>query len=419
LFIKNLENVQGDERDVILFSVGYGPDKSGNVSMNFGPLNNDGGERRLNVAVSRSRYEMIVYSTMRADQIDLKRSSAKGVEGLKRFLEFAANGTMNIPQSAISTAEESKLVNLVAKELEEHGYQVQTNVGRSNFKIDIAVVDPDDEQNYMLGILCDGKNYYETKTTRDREIVQPNVLNSLKWEVMRVWSVDWYENKEKVVSRILERIEGIRNKTLPPDVPVEETKPKAFNVEDEEKIDVAGTESAAYRHASFGNVPPKFSFDSATQNRIKEIVRQLVTEEQPVTHSYVKRRMADLMHMENPWRLDSLINDVLETCSCKWYPDLKQTTIFATEEDRANYEGHRSLEGREIEEIPIEELANAMHYLVEQQVSVPTKELKRLTAHLVGKALRGKDLMNCLDTAIEMLKASGKIVERNETLSLA
>ena len=419
LFIKNLENVQGDERDVILFSVGYGPDKSGNVSMNFGPLNNDGGERRLNVAVSRSRYEMIVYSTMRADQIDLKRSSAKGVEGLKRFLEFAANGTMNIPQSAISTAEESKLVNLVAKELEEHGYQVQTNVGRSNFKIDIAVVDPDDEQNYMLGILCDGKNYYETKTTRDREIVQPNVLNSLKWEVMRVWSVDWYENKEKVVSRILERIEGIRNKTLPPDVPVEETKPKAFNVEDEEKIDVAGTESAAYRHASFGNVPPKFSFDSATQNRIKEIVRQLVTEEQPVTHSYVKRRMADLMHMENPWRLDSLINDVLETCSCKWYPNLKQTTIFATEEDRTNYEGHRSLEGREIEEIPIEELANAMHYLVEQQVSVPTKELKRLTAHLVGKALRGKDLMNCLDTAIEMLKASGKIVERNETLSLA
>ena len=419
LFIKNLENVQGDERDVILFSVGYGPDKSGNVSMNFGPLNNDGGERRLNVAVSRSRYEMIVYSTMRADQIDLKRSSAKGVEGLKRFLEFAANGTMNIPQSAISTAEESKLVNLVAKELEEHGYQVQTNVGRSNFKIDIAVVDPDDEQNYMLGILCDGKNYYETKTTRDREIVQPNVLNSLKWEVMRVWSVDWYENKEKVVSRILERIEGIRNKTLPPDVPVEETKPKAFNVEDEEKIDVAGTESAAYRHASFGNVPPKFSFDSATQNRIKEIVRQLVTEEQPVTHSYVKRRMADLMHMENPWRLDSLINDVLETCSCKWYPNLKQTTIFATEEDRTNYEGHRSLEGREIEEIPIEELSNAMHYLVGQQVSVPTKELKRLTAHLVGKALRGKDLMNCLDTAIEMLKASGKIVERNETLSLA
>ncbi len=419
LFIKNLENVQGDERDVILFSVGYGPDKSGNVSMNFGPLNNDGGERRLNVAVSRSRYEMIVYSTMRAEQIDLKRSSAKGVEGLKRFLEFAANGTMNIPQSAISTAEESKLVNLVAKELEERGYQVQTNVGRSNFKIDIAVVDPDDEQNYMLGILCDGKNYYETKTTRDREIVQPNVLNSLKWEVMRVWSVDWYENKEKVVNRILERIEGIRNKTLPPDIPVEETKPKAFNVDDEEKIDIEGAESSPYRHASFGNVPAQFSLDQRTQRRIKEIIQQLVVEEQPVTESYVRRRMADLLHLDSPWRLDSLISDVLGKCSCKKYPELQQKTVFVSDEDRVAYTGHRSLEGRDIDDIPVEELANAMCYLVGQQVSVPTKELKRLTAHLMGSALRGKHLLSCLDAAINMLKESGKIVEKNETLTLA
>jgi very-short-patch-repair endonuclease len=356
---------------------------------------------------------------MRAEQIDLERSSAKGVEGLKRFLEFAANGTMNIPQSAISTAEESKLVNLVAKELEERGYQVQTNVGRSNFKIDIAVVDPDDEQNYMLGILCDGKNYYETKTTRDREIVQPNVLNSLKWEVMRVWSVDWYENKEKVVSRILERIEGIRNKTLPPDIPVEETKPKAFNVDDEEKIDIEGIESSPYRHASFGNVPAQFSLDQRTQRRIKEIIQQLVVEEQPVTESYVRRRMADLLHLDSPWRLDSLISDVLGKCSCKKYPELQQKTVFVSDEDRIAYTGHRSLEGRDIDDIPVEELANAMCYLVGQQVSVPTKELKRLTAHLMGSALRGKHLLSCLDAAINMLKDSGKIVEKNETLTLA
>ena len=419
LFIKNLENVQGDERDVILFSVGYGPDKSGNVSMNFGPLNNDGGERRLNVAVSRSRYEMIVYSTMRAEQIDLKRSSAKGVEGLKRFLEFAANGTMNIPQSAVASKEENKLVNIVARQLEEHGYQVQTNVGRSNFKIDIAVVDPDDERNYMLGILCDGKNYYETKTTRDREIVQPNVLNSLKWEVMRVWSVDWYENKEKVMSRILERIEGIRNRTLPPDVPVEDTKPKAFKVEDEETIDVAATESETYRHASFGNVPTQFSTDPATQNRLKEIALQLVREEQPVTLGYINRRLSSLLHTAYSWRIDNLIREAVKPCSCRDYPELSQTTIFATEADRANYKSHRSLEGRYFEDVAVEELANAMCYLVEQQVSIPTKELKRMTAHLMGFALRGKLLIALLDGAIGMLKQSGRIVERNETLSIA
>ena len=419
LFIKNLENVQGDERDVILFSVGYGPDKSGNVSMNFGPLNNEGGERRLNVAVSRSRYEMIVYSTMRAEQIDLKRSNAKGVEGLKRFLEYAANGTMNIPQSAVSSVEENKLVTLVAKEIEEHGYQVQTNVGRSNFKIDIAVIDPDNSQDYMLGILCDGKNYYETKTTRDREIVQPNVLNSLNWEVIRVWSVDWYENKDKVVSRILERIEGIRNKTLPPDVPVEETKPKAFNVDDEEEISIADTESTAYRHASFGNVPQRYSTDAATIRRIKEIIVQLVTEEQPVTEAYIVRRLADLLHVDNPWRIQYLVSDVLKSFDCKKYPEIGMTTVFATAADRVAYEGHRSLEGRSIEEVPIEELTNAMRYIVEQQVSVPTKELKRLVAHLLGSALRGKQLLATLDMALETLKKHGLVIENNEMVALA
>ena len=356
---------------------------------------------------------------MRAEQIDLKRSNAKGVEGLKRFLEYAANGTMNIPQSAVTSVEENKLVTLVAKEIEEHGYQVQTNVGRSNFKIDIAVIDPDNSQDYMLGILCDGKNYYETKTTRDREIVQPNVLNSLNWEVIRVWSVDWYENKDKVVSRILERIEGIRNKTLPPDVPVEETKPKAFNVDDEEEVDIADTESTAYRHASFGNVPQRYSTDAATIRRIKEIIVQLVTEEQPVTEAYIVRRLADLLHVDNPWRIQYLVSDVLKSFDCKKYPEIGMTTVFATAADRVAYEGHRSLEGRSIEEVPIEELTNAMRYIVEQQVSVPTKELKRLVAHLLGSALRGRQLLTTLDMALETLKKRGLVIENNEMVALA
>jgi superfamily I DNA and/or RNA helicase len=100
LFIKNLENVQGDERDVILFSVGYGPDKDGKLSMNFGPLNKIGGERRLNVAVSRARYEMKVFSTLRPEQIDERRTQAEGVLGLKQFLRFAEHGTSMLPISA-------------------------------------------------------------------------------------------------------------------------------------------------------------------------------------------------------------------------------------------------------------------------------------------------------------------------------
>ena len=216
IFIKNLENVQGDERDVIMFSVGYGPDKHGKVSMNFGPLNNEGGERRLNVAVSRARYEMIVFATLRAEQIDLKRSSAKGVEGLKSFIEFAGKGTLNLTQSMVAAnnlqdAAENDLVRIIAEELRSHGYEVMTHVGRSQFKIDLAVLNPEKKDEYMMGILCDGRNYYDTKTTRDREIVQPGVLTGLGWNVMRVWAVDWYGNHQQVVDRLLKRLDDIKN----------------------------------------------------------------------------------------------------------------------------------------------------------------------------------------------------------------
>ncbi|MBQ2586325.1 MAG: DUF3320 domain-containing protein, partial [Bacteroidaceae bacterium] len=227
IFIKNLENVQGDERDVILFSVGYGPDENGKVSMNFGPLNNVGGERRLNVAVSRARYEMMIFSTLRPEQIDLNRSGAKGVEGLKRFLEFAQTGRVAVSSTNSKVGLEdmsSALVDAIANQIEAMGYRVDKQVGRSNFKVDIAVVNPKDEGTYLLGILCDGKTYYETKTERDREICQPNVLNMLNWNVMKVWSVDWFLNREVVVKRIKAKIEELLNPTPPAEKKTEEAK---------------------------------------------------------------------------------------------------------------------------------------------------------------------------------------------------
>jgi len=206
IFVKNLENVQGDERDVILFSVGYGADKSGRVSMNFGPLNNAGGERRLNVAVSRARYEMIVYSSLKSQQIDLKRSHAKGVEGLKGFLEFAETG--RLPMMGMQQRHDglNVMVSQICAMLTAHGYVAKPNVGRSNFKVDVAVATKEHPEQYVMGILCDGRSYYETKTTRDREIVQPGIMRMLGWQVMRVYSVDWYENRERSAQQILEAL---------------------------------------------------------------------------------------------------------------------------------------------------------------------------------------------------------------------
>lgn len=209
LFVKNLENVQGDERDVILFSVGYGPDKNGNVSMNFGPLNNSGGERRLNVAVSRARQRMKVFSTMHSDQIDLSHSKALGVMGLKNFLYFAEHGYQ--PDFASQQLKGDNfmggLPTLIAEQLRQKGYQVDTYVGKSSFRVDLAVVDPQNNDQYRLGILCDGKNYYATPTARDREVVQPSVLKGLSWKIKRIWSVDWLNDSEAVIDSIVAELQ--------------------------------------------------------------------------------------------------------------------------------------------------------------------------------------------------------------------
>ena len=214
VFIKNLENVQGDERDVILFSVGYGPDATGRVSMNFGPINRDGGWRRLNVAVSRARSEMVVFSAIKPEQLDVSRTSSEGVAGLRAFLEFARRGRQAVA-ARDAVAGQAGLAAQVAAALEENGYQTQLLVGTSGYRIDIGVVHPGREGEYILGILCNGSAYRDARTTRDREVLQRNILNQLGWRLHQVWAIDWWENPAKEVRRILQRIEELKNERLP------------------------------------------------------------------------------------------------------------------------------------------------------------------------------------------------------------
>ena len=171
LFVKNLENVQGDERDVILFSVCYGPDKLGKISLNFGPLNQVGGWRRLNVAVSRAREEMVVFSSMRYSMIDMSRTTSRGVAGLKAFLEFAEKGRTNISvKSDEIIINKQGIGKFIAEELSAYGYDCRCNVGVSDFKIDVAVVDPKNKHNFILAVLCDGSQ--SNFSVKDRTVLQ-------------------------------------------------------------------------------------------------------------------------------------------------------------------------------------------------------------------------------------------------------
>ncbi len=211
MFIKNLETVQGDERDLILFSIGYGPSKDGVVAQSFGPINRAGGGRRLNVAVSRARKEMIVFSSMRYTSIKLTPSSSNGVRGMKEFLRFAENGGRFGDQDHSKPVEgESRIIEDISEALRSYGYESHYGVGNSGFKVDLAVIDPDDPEEYILGILDDGDSYKASENTRDREFARADVLVRMGWNIIHVWSVDWFFSKKQTLKRILDRIEEIR-----------------------------------------------------------------------------------------------------------------------------------------------------------------------------------------------------------------
>ncbi|MDF2440525.1 MAG: hypothetical protein JWN98_1509, partial [Abditibacteriota bacterium] len=201
-FVKNLENVQGDERDVILFSIGYGRDQNGKLSMNFGPLNRAGGERRLNVAVTRARLQVHLITSLDPADIDPSRTSARGPALLRSYLEFAKNGCEALPRS-IDDASFSTLKEIVAQSLEAHGWKVQRSVGFSDMRIDLAVQDPTHNGEFLLGIECDGPDYTRAHTARDRDRLRHQVLSGLGWQLERVWSPDWIKNPDAQLQRLL------------------------------------------------------------------------------------------------------------------------------------------------------------------------------------------------------------------------
>ena len=205
-FVKNLENVQGDERDVIFISVGYGKDEAGYVAMNFGPLNQEGGERRLNVLITRARYRCEVFTNMRSDDIDLNRSKARGVVAFKRFLKYAEHGMLDVPQ-ATSSESDSPFEEQVAQALRDHGHEIHHQIGTGSFFVDLAVVDPGKPGRYLIGIECDGASYHSARWARDRDRLRQEVLERLGWTIHRIWSTDWFQQPETELRRALKAIE--------------------------------------------------------------------------------------------------------------------------------------------------------------------------------------------------------------------
>jgi very-short-patch-repair endonuclease len=208
-FIKNLENVQGDERDVIFISVGYGRNPQGYMAMRFGPLSSEGGERRLNVLISRAKRRCEVFSSITDEDIDIERGKGKGVVAFKLFLHFARTGKLGIGQKT-DREHDSVFEEEVARALRSVGYDVHGQVGLAGFFIDLAVADFDKPGRFILGIECDGAPYHSSRSARDRDRLRQAVLEDHGWIIHRIWSTDWFHRPQDQLKKTIAAIDAAK-----------------------------------------------------------------------------------------------------------------------------------------------------------------------------------------------------------------
>jgi very-short-patch-repair endonuclease len=433
VFVKNLENVQGDERDVILFSICYGPDPSGRVSMNFGPLNRDGGERRLNVAITRARCEVMVFSTLRPEHIDLARTRARGVADLKLFLDYAERGPAAIAE-AISTRSQDDVdapfEQQVCEALRARGYDVHTQVGCSGYRIDLAVVDPEAPGRYLLGIECDGANYHRAKTARDRDRLRETILRGLGWQLHRVWSSDWWHHPEAVLAKIDQAIAFAKSRQgrrecrpvsraadAPPAYITTATAPTA-TVTPVSLPDLApepaGQDASAlsmytpYVVTTKLGTPDDF-YRTPANAKLRQTLRAIVTTEGPMSLGLAARRLAAHWDFARftasvQQRVEQLarrakVRIVKHGSDLFLWPDSLEPASYRT----FRIPGDSAEARREATDIPPEEIANAAQYLLSQHISLPMDDLVRETARLFGYQRTGQRMEAAIRRGIGLL----------------
>ena len=410
-FVKNLENVQGDERDVILFSVGYAPDADGKFSMNFGPLNRQGGERRLNVAITRAREQVVVFSSVEPQQIDTTRTGAVGAAHLKYFLEYARNGASFQGAQASADRRRDGLAATIAAFLTEHGYAVEHDLGCSSHHLDLAVRHPDRPGEFLLGIECDGPGYAAQNTTRDRDALRDSVLASLGWHTCHAWSVDWTYDRTHAESALLQLLEKLRAE--PP-----QTEPEPPPPTEPEPTPAAQPPAATpppllqYKLWVPEETLPSESFNTpAGRALLRQQIHDLIETEGPVFETILRKRIV------KAWGFARL-TDAIQTAIREALPDELETSNkgigrvfwpkgvhpedyrdFRVSDDKANR--------RAVDEIPTEELANAMRQVFDDLGACDQENLYRETIRLLGFAVLTARIRPALDLAYQHLNAQG------------
>lgn len=426
-FVKNLENIQGDERDVIFISVGYGRTKTGYVPMGFGPVSRDGGERRLNVLISRAKRRCEVFSGITDDDIDLARAKSRGAAALKAFLHFCRTGKLNMP--VVTDREmDSVFEEQVAKAVAAHGWQVVPQVGLAGFFIDLGIADPERPGRFILGVECDGATYHSSRSARDRDRLRQAVLEDHGWIIHRIWSTDWFNRPDAELRKLLAAVTEARTE-------LEERGERELERERAVPIELVTWErdetpatglaedaltSVPYREAVFA-VPTRQEIHEIPVHTLAALAEQVVVAEGPVHGDEVANRLRSLWGLQ---KTGSRIRAAVEAALRRAVGNgrvVENSGFYAVRGAEVTVRDRSDVQAaglRKPDMLPQAEIQVAVRAVVQASFGATRDEAQIGAARLFGFKATSAQLKAVIDRGIDAMIAAGDLVERDGLLSV-
>jgi hypothetical protein len=411
-FVKNLENVQGDERDVIFISIGYGKDENGYVAMNFGPLNRDGGERRLNVLITRARSRCEIFTNLLAEDIDLNRSNAAGVRSLRRYLKYAKDGIVDVPEGTGQEADSDFEIS-VADKIVSAGYDVDLQVGSAGFRIDIGVIDPHQPGRYILGVECDGATYHSARWARDRDRIRQSVLEGLGWTIHRVWSTDWFRSPQKELQKILKSIEA--SKAVSAISAAGSSEKKGFSLE---RAESEGDAQKVAVVAPYQTAQPKLELHGEELHEVSSLklakaINAVVSIEEPVHKEDVLKRIRESVGIARAGsRIQGAFELALRVAIKEHGVINKQGFLWKKKPAIVPPRDRSSLESFSIAMIAPEELKGAIMFSIEHSLGILEEDIPSSARGVIGFKRTTEQMEAILAEMLRSLRVSGVIEEK-------
>ena len=418
VFVKNIENVQGDERDVIFISVGYGPPEPGGRlrSMTFGPVNNDGGERRLNVLFTRARVRCEVFASFGPGDMDLSRTTRLGPRVLKRFLEFAKSGRIDQPLPT-GHGPENLFEEDVVEVIRGLGYPVDPQVGSAGFRIDLGVRSPQRPGEYTLAVECDGAIYHSALWARERDRQRQDILEGLGWRFHRIWSTDWFFRREPEIERLREALEAAEVAARRDGVSVRganetETDPPApqngnsgnYTPPAPDPIERPIPTAPAYQKAELTVFSPVEPHEFPV-SRLSDLAVQVVQVEGPIHLQEVARRISSAFRKERTGQgIENAVRNALNLAKKRgqiqaeedfWYTE--DQSVDPPVRDRSNESGSIKKPAA----LPPMEIRAAGKLAEKENGRMEPQDKVRAVARLLGFQRIGPDLQAAIANALE------------------